>query len=683
MSYHQLDLESLSRALESLSALTGFQYSVYDDRLRRILSPAREDVLLALVKSTKKGRELYQCFIEEQVRRVLTTQKPQIRQSFTGQYHLFVPVQYKELRLVTIAEAFYESGADFERFYKENAQKLALPERQKESLRREITIISTAPIVVRLRRIHSLVEIIVAAECEKVELSKRWRSLKAIVSLMANVDSKTPIKEIYRNIIDAVIFLFNVDTAAVFSMRKHAFSSDISAGRLADLIQNIDVPGHNPFFAHASATGKPVTVRDEHELRQSGLPEEIVSMHLFPITSGFGAFGFLVVFNSILDRESVDAVNELCMLSSSLCGIRLQSEEYEREASSWGQVSERIFKLHNLFREPDRLYEGIVNDASSLVGAEKCSLMMPDFGEKMLRVFAAKGAERWLMGNIKVRPGEGIAGRVFERGVPILTDREEVIRQYTATVKPRYKTPSSISMPLKVADETIGVLTLSDKYSGEPFSDNDISAVTHFASQASILLRLSDYYEQSEQMRELSITDPLTGLFNRRYFDIRLEEESQRAKRYGLPMSLVLMDIDNFKLFNDSEGHLAGDYILKEIATVMSAAVRANDILVRFGGEEFVILMPQTSKEDALRVSERIRKNVREHIPRSWAKFPAKHITISAGISMYPECGDLKNHLFRCADKALYRAKIDGKDRIRVWDRSDFSLRESPKTPKD
>jgi diguanylate cyclase (GGDEF)-like protein len=670
MAYHQLDLKSLSHALESLSALTGFHYSLYDDQLHRIISPAKEDALLSAVKSTEKGRALYRSFIEEQVRGALAGKNPFMKQSFTLQYHIIIPVHYKELRLVAIAEAFYASPSDFERFHEEDALKSVFSGRPKESWRKEISVIPAAQVAGRLRRIRSLVEIIVASECEKGWLNKRWRSSKTIVSLMANMNSDAPIKEIYRNIIDAVLFLFDVDTAAVFSREreKDVFSPEISAGRLRDAIRGIRISGHNSFFSQASVTGKPVAVRDGRELRQTGFPGEIVSMYLFPVTSSFGSFGFLAVFNSVLDSESVDAVLELCMLSSSLCGIRQQKEEYEKETLSWGQVSERIFNLYTLFREPDRLYEGIVNDASSLVGAEKCSLMMPDFGEKMLRVFAAKGADRWLMGNIKVRPGEGIAGRVFERGEPILTDREEAIRQYTTTVKPRYRTPSSISMPLKVADETIGVLTLSDKYSGEPFSQNDLSAVTHFAFQASILLRLSDYYEQSEQMRELSITDPLTGLFNRRYFDIRLDEESQRAKRYGLPLSLVLLDIDNFKLFNDSEGHLAGDFILKEIAAVMSAAVRAHDILVRFGGEEFVILMPQTAKEDALRVSERIRKNVREQIPLTWSKFPARHITISAGVSMYPECGGLKDHLIRCADKVLYKAKIQGKDRICVWE---------------
>jgi diguanylate cyclase (GGDEF)-like protein len=676
MSYYPLDLKSLTHALESLSALTGFHYSVYDDQLHRIISPMKEDALLLFVKSTEKGRELYQSFIEEQVRCAQTRNNPLMRKSFTRQYHLIIPVQYKELTLVAVAEAFYESASDFESFYEEYYSKLALPVSRKESLRSQIAVISAATVAAQLRRIHSLVKIIVASECEKGELNKKWRSSKTIVSLMASVDANTDITNIYRYVVDAVIFLFDVDSAAVFCRRKQVFSADVSAGRLREVIQGIRIPVNSPFFSQAPASGKPVLASDEHELRQWGLPEEIVSMYLFPIASGFGDFGYLAVVNSFLDSESLDAVHELCVLSSSLCGIRQRKEEYERETSFRGLVLERISNLNALFREPDRLYEGIVNDVSSLVGAEKCSLMMPEFGEKILRVLAAKGADRWLMGNIKVMPGEGIAGRVFEKGEPILTDREEVIRKYTDGVKPRYRTPSSISVPLKVANETIGVLTLSDKYSGEPFSDNDITTVAHFASQASVILRLSDYYEQSEQMRELSITDPLTGLFNRRYFNIRLDEESQRAKRYGLPVSLVLMDIDNFKLFNDTEGHLAGDHILKEIATVMSAAVRANDILVRFGGEEFVILMPQTEKEDALRVSERIRKNVREQIPLSWGKFPAKHITISAGISMYPECGGLKDHLVRCADRALYKAKIMGKDRICLWESGDYPSEE-------
>ncbi|MFI5296101.1 MAG: GGDEF domain-containing protein [Thermodesulfovibrionales bacterium] len=681
MGYRFLDVQSLTKAFESLSVLTGLHYSLYDDRLNRLISPVKEDALLSFLKSDKNGQKLYDSFIEEQLGLSLKRSNPFIIQPYTMQHLVVLPINYKDLRLVATAEAFYASAEDFKMFYVRSAGKFGLERKGMEGWLKEITVIPSEQMTGRLQSIHSLIENLISSGHEKDELSRKWRCSRTIVSLMANMNSDTLIKDIYRTIVDAVIFLFNVDTAAVFSKGNESFIPEVAAGRQSGLIQQIDLSKDNQFFSQASASGRPAAVLDGHELWYSGFPEEVVSMYLFPLSSAFGSFGFLGVFNTLLDKEAFNAVQELCMLSSYLCGIRQQKEDYERKAVSLGQVSNRIFSLYSHFREPERLYEGIVSEASELVGAEKCSLMMPEYDEKTLRVFASKGINRWLMGSVRVRPGEGIAGRVYETGEPVLTDREEVILEYTSAVKSHYRTPSSISLPLKVADETIGVLNLSDKYSGEPFSEKDISTLAGFVSQASVLLRLCDYHERSEQMRELSITDPLTGLFNRRYFNIRLDEESRRARRYALPMSLVIMDIDIFKLFNDAEGHLAGDYILKEVASIMSAAVRANDILVRFGGDEFVILMPQTSKAEALGVAERIMKNIRDQIQLAWKRFPAKQITISAGISMFPDCGGLKDHLIRCADRALYKAKMKGRDCVLMWDGNGSACEEDHGAP--
>jgi diguanylate cyclase (GGDEF)-like protein len=224
-----------------------------------------------------------------------------------------------------------------------------------------------------------------------------------------------------------------------------------------------------------------------------------------------------------------------------------------------------------------------------------------------------------------------------------------------------------------VADETVGILNLSDKSSGEPFTERDLSVLAPFAVQASMLLKLSSLYSASERMRELSITDSLTGLFNRRYFDARIDEEFQRAKRYGLFFSLAIMDIDDFKVLNDTEGHMAGDQVLKEIAQVMSGTIRSNDILVRFGGEEFAIIMPQTSKEESFNVVERIRKSVYSLMFQAFKKLPGRRLTISAGIAMYPDGGDSIESLIVNADRALYQAKSQGKNRSIIWDRGEPS----------
>jgi diguanylate cyclase (GGDEF)-like protein len=224
-----------------------------------------------------------------------------------------------------------------------------------------------------------------------------------------------------------------------------------------------------------------------------------------------------------------------------------------------------------------------------------------------------------------------------------------------------------MSIPLKLGEKTIGVLNISDKITGAVFSEQDMVLLRSFASFASIALERSSYYSLAGHLKELSITDPLTGLFNRRYFDERFFEEIQRSKRHSLSFSLAMIDIDDFKLFNDTEGHLAGDEILKNIANIAKDSLRIIDVIARFGGEEFAVIMPQTDKDEAFMVTERIRKSIVEYLPRTWNVFPNDAITISIGIASFPSDGNDRKSLIRNADKALYTAKIKGKDRTVVW----------------
>jgi diguanylate cyclase (GGDEF)-like protein len=184
-----------------------------------------------------------------------------------------------------------------------------------------------------------------------------------------------------------------------------------------------------------------------------------------------------------------------------------------------------------------------------------------------------------------------------------------------------------------------------------------------FASYASIALERSMYYSLVDHLKELSITDSLTGLFNKRYFEERFFEELQRSDRHNLSFSLAMLDIDDFKLFNDTEGHLSGDEVLKNIANIAKESTRVIDIIARFGGEEFTIIMPQTEKDEAFFVAERIRKSTREQLSHTWRYFPKEHITVTVGIATFPSDGrDMKN-LIRNADKALYKGKREGKDK--------------------
>lgn len=238
-------------------------------------------------------------------------------------------------------------------------------------------------------------------------------------------------------------------------------------------------------------------------------------------------------------------------------------------------------------------------------------------------------------------------------------------------------------MPLKIGSETIAVLNLADKVSGEIFSEDDMEFLRSFASYVSIALEGAHYYRMSEHLRTLSITDSLTGLFNRRYFDDRLFEEFQRAVRYKSVFSLAIFDIDDFKLFNDTEGHVAGDEVLKSIANISRESMRSIDIVARYGGEEFSVIMPQTDRDVAFQVAERLRENIRDLIQLRWEKFPNENITISIGIATYPQDGKDMRTLIDNADKALYKAKVSGKDRTVAWTESlSEPLKDKPATDK-
>lgn len=325
-------------------------------------------------------------------------------------------------------------------------------------------------------------------------------------------------------------------------------------------------------------------------------------------------------------------------------------------------------QLYAFHRDPSHLYAGITAEASFLVNAERCSLMLPGDTREVLRVSAVQGTDKNLIGGMKMKVGHGIAGKVYAKGEPILIDSEEQIRGYECLPRDRYKTKSALSLPLKLEDEVIGVLNLTDKSNGESFTEKDLETLSLFAFQAALILKLSHCYRLSEEMRELSVTDFLTGLFNRRYFNIRIEEELQRVKRSGEGFALAILDIDNFKLFNDTEGHLAGDTMLKCISAVLKRTTRAQDILVRYGGEEFAVIMPKTSRDDAFHAAERMREAVRTMILPEWKKYPKKLVTISAGVVTCCSAAGTVEEYIENADKALYMAKIQGKDCTVVYD---------------
>lgn len=165
-----------------------------------------------------------------------------------------------------------------------------------------------------------------------------------------------------------------------------------------------------------------------------------------------------------------------------------------------------------------------------------------------------------------------------------------------------------------------------------------------------------------KETEKLAMVDSLTGLFNRRYFDVSLNKEINRAVRYGKDMSILMIDLDDFKNVNDSKGHLFGDDVLKRLAIILTTISREEDILCRYGGEEFIIILPETDSIGTLNFAERLRLEM-----KGKEFFRENNITFSGGISSFPRMGINASNLLDCADKALYKAKLSGKDRSVVY----------------
>jgi diguanylate cyclase (GGDEF)-like protein len=202
-----------------------------------------------------------------------------------------------------------------------------------------------------------------------------------------------------------------------------------------------------------------------------------------------------------------------------------------------------------------------------------------------------------------------------------------------------------------------------------PFPLREISFCEIVAGTAANALERSQLFENiqkvNEQLQRLAVTDGLTGLYNHRYFRDRLESEFERARRYMVPLSCLIMDIDNFKKVNDTFGHLQGDSILREIAARTLQTVRKSDIVARYGGEEFVVIMPQTGAEGAKAYADRICREISEGTFEGMPTPGA--VTVSVGVAVFdPDRMFDCEALIRVADGALYRAKHEGKNRVIV-----------------
>ncbi len=219
---------------------------------------------------------------------------------------------------------------------------------------------------------------------------------------------------------------------------------------------------------------------------------------------------------------------------------------------------------------------------------------------------------------------------------------------------------SIMATPLVAERKTIGILYVDD-FNIREFTEKDASILALLATQAAAAIERVQILEKT---KKLAMTDELTSLNNHRHFVNLMREEMKRAMRYNRPMSVMLIDIDNFKHYNDTHGHLRGNEVLKGVSGAMRESIRNIDILARFGGEEFSVILPETDGTEAVKCAERIRKAVEKTPFYGEKRQPLGRLTVSIGVAAFPDDAKSESTLLDRADKALYRAKREGKNRV-------------------
>lgn len=321
-----------------------------------------------------------------------------------------------------------------------------------------------------------------------------------------------------------------------------------------------------------------------------------------------------------------------------------------------------LYDLHRLMQSAggkEQICKAVVSQIHSLTDCDNCTLFLLDRAQGTLEAKATKGRVVNLLDQMQFERGTGVSGWVAAKGRQVhISDLAQEPNLNNASVPPRVR--SFAAIPMRVQNQIVGVINISDGNPGQ-FSDDDCELLNLLAEQAAVVI---EHTEEVHNLEIQALTDPLTGVANRRYFHKRLEEEIRRTRRYKHSLGVIMIDIDHFKKVNDQYGHATGDAVLQGLAGLLRQSVRDTEIVARYGGEEFALLMPLTNTDEAYAAAERIRKAVFAH---AFTNLQGKvvPITVSMGVASFPSDCRTVAELIDVADKALYAAKNGGRNQVR------------------
>jgi diguanylate cyclase (GGDEF)-like protein len=438
-----------------------------------------------------------------------------------------------------------------------------------------------------------------------------------------------------------------------------------AAGRrvaLEPLVSNPRGPRLSRYSAVLLALNSPRTVAALRAIRKTA-PRLPVGSVAARTSATLLARSSKMGFDFHVDTTSADATFLAQLGAAEKLARRRSLQRDLRSSAQRLAILSDIVRTANSILEPRKVIELVMAKIQTLIPSEAWSMLMVDEERQELTFELTLGERDHDLSSLRVKMGEGIAGWVAQTGKAVIVNDTADDPRFASRFdsQTNFRTRSILCAPLISRGRTIGVVQVINRLGGR-FTREDLKILLTLVEPCAIAIENAMLFQRAEQ---LTITDDLTKLFNSRYLNLYLSREIKRCKRHGSPISVIFLDLDGFKNVNDQYGHLAGSRTLTEVGGILSHSVRETDTIARYGGDEFVVVLPETPPAGAFVIAERIRKAIEAHCFLQGQGLVAR-ISSSFGIASYPDHALTPEGLIQKADQAMYRVKESGKNGIEL-----------------
>ncbi|HWP49284.1 MAG TPA: diguanylate cyclase [Candidatus Limnocylindrales bacterium] len=490
-----------------------------------------------------------------------------------------------------------------------------------------------------------------------VELEKKIHELSTFNELARTLTSTLQLKEVLQIIMDKIKDLVKSQALSLLLIDEKTKELVFSATETAeaDKLEGIRLKWGQGIAGWVAKTMQPILVEDVY--KDTRFFQDIDKMQGFKTRS--------IMCAPLLYRNELVGVIEVV---NKYGGGNFSHEELQILVELSSRFSEKhgqALRYQNLTPETDKILRNLIAEVRNFIKAEALSILLLDEEKKELVFSASETLRGGTVEGLRLKLGQGIAGWVASTKEPLFVEDVKKDPRFFKEVDKisNFESKSIICAPLISKNKLLGVVEIINKADGTSFTEKDFQLVLTLADHAAIAIENATLYRQVELA---AITDDLTKLYNSRYLHRFLIQELQRSKREGFKTSILLLDLDNFKQVNDTYGHLVGSQTLVEVGQIMKSKVREKDVVGRFGGDEFIIILPETGSEQAVAIAERIRQAIEDLKVLRDFDVDISALSVSIGVATYPDHGLEEEELIQKADQAMYHVKQHFKNGVKL-----------------